>query len=94
LHSESLTGRHETGFVILDVERSGTIQIYSRTGMDSTHRDGPEGRLLRWIVALQGIVQRLGNERPYVKTTGCGCLAYLLAKLVFERDRDAHDAHH
>ncbi len=90
-HLESTTPAPVPGFVVLGIERPRPVEIDPRTGVNATHGDQTEGRRLRCFVALQSIVQRLGNESTYADAAGFGGAAYLFRELVVERDSSPHD---
>ena len=83
-HLESTAPAPVPGFVVLGIERPRPVEIDPRTGVNATHGDQTEGRRLRRFVALQSIVQRLGDKGAYAEAAGFRGAAYLLRKLVVE----------
>jgi len=91
-HLESPTTVPEPGFVILCVERSRSVEVDTRAGVNAGHGHQPEGRRLRRFATFQSVVQRFGDEGADADATGFGCATHLLCKLVVKGDCGSHDA--
>ena len=82
----------ESGLVFPGIQRPRPVQINSGTGTNATHGYQVEWRRLRRVVALQRVVQRLGNKSAHAHVAGCRRTTHLPSQLIIERDCRSHDA--